>query len=509
MARRGLTLPDLAADGEEKARREAERARWSADLPAWCNAYVHTYDPRLPSPTIPFRLFPRQAEFLAWLAERRAKEESGLVEKSRDSGLTWLCCVYAVHAWLFGGPVSIGFGSRKLELVDKIGDPDSILEKCRIILRNLPAWMLPAGFEIAKHAGFCKIVNPETGATITGEGGDNIGRGGRKTLYFVDEAAFIERPHLVDAALSQTTRCRIDVSTPNGNGNAFFKKRFSGRVPVFTFHWRDDPRKDEAWYVQQKATLDPVIVAQEIDIDYSASVEGVCIPAVWVRAAIDLALKPSGLRVAGYDVADEGKNRNVLICRQGPVIEAPEDWQGLLTTASAYRSREICERRAVVTLFYDVVGVGVGVKGAYDAMPEAPVFALQPVNTGTDPSDREWPDGQTSAEKFLNLRAELWWTVRARFERTYERVVENVPHPDEDCISIPNHAELIAQLSQPKVMRTDTGKIKIESKDAMRKRGIESPDFADALVMSFAPEELAAPIVAPVASRRASGWSIR
>lgn len=494
MVRRGLTLPDTAVDAAEKARRDAERARCAADIAYWCNAYVRTYDPRLKEPTIPFRLFPRQAEFLRWVADRRTAEEGGLVEKSRDSGLTWLCCVYAVHAWLFDGAVSIGFGSRKLELVDKIGDPDSILEKCRIILRNLPGWLLPAGFSVAKHAGYCKIVNPVTRATITGEGGDNIGRGGRKAVYFVDEAAFIERPHLVDAALSHTTRCRIDVSTPNGNGNAFFKKRFSGRVPVFTFHWRDDPRKDDAWYARQKAESDPVVLAQEVDIDYSASVEGICIPAEWVKAAVGLALKASGPRVAGYDVADEGKNRNVLIVRQGPVYSRPESWRGLHTTASAFKSREIAERLKVERLFYDVVGVGVGIKGAYDAMATPPAFALAPINTGNPPSETVWPDKQTSAEKFLNLRAELWWLARTRFEKTYERVVEGIAHPDEDCISVPNEPELIAQLSQPKAFRTETGKIKIESKEAMSKRGIASPDFADAFVMALAPVREKRPI---------------
>ena len=54
-----------------------------------------------------------------------------------------------------------------------------------------------------------------------GEAGDNIGRGDRTTLYLVDEAAFLQRPLLIDAALSQTTRCRIDLSSVNGMTNPF------------------------------------------------------------------------------------------------------------------------------------------------------------------------------------------------------------------------------------------------------------------------------------------------
>lgn len=468
-----------------KTKTTVHRQKWANDPVGWCNRFVQTYDPRRTPALIPFTLFERQAECLKWITERQANNENGLIEKSRDSGLTWICCVYAVHQWLYAGAVSIGFGSRKLELVDKIGDPDSILEKCRIILRNLDPAELPAGFDITKHAGFCKIQNPQTGATITGEGGDNIGRGGRKTIYFIDEAAFIERPHLVDAALSQTTNCRIDVSTPNGSGNGFYRRRFSGKVPVFTFHWKDDPRKDDAWYEKQKAALDPVIVAQEIDIDYTASIEGIVIPAAWVKAAVGLELPRSGRKLGGYDVADEGSNKNVLIARQGATLFAVKAWQYLNTTQSAHKSVDIAEDLGIEVLNYDSVGVGAGVKGAYESMERQLKFKPVPINTGVSPSVRKWPDNQTSAEKFINLRAEAWWLLRLRFEKAYEYKEQGIRHPLDELISIPNEPELIAQLSQPRWFRTETGKIKIESKDEMRRRGVHSPDYADAAVMAF------------------------
>ena len=51
-----------------------------------------------------------------------------------------------------------------------------------------------------------RIVNPQTGASITGESGDNIGRGGRKLCYFKDESAWYERPEKIEAALADNTR---------------------------------------------------------------------------------------------------------------------------------------------------------------------------------------------------------------------------------------------------------------------------------------------------------------
>jgi hypothetical protein len=237
----------------------------------WCI----TYDPRLiptgKKPHMPFVLYDRQREFVEWLHARFMGRQSGLVEKSRDAGASWLCCAYALWLWLFKPGVAVGFGSQKIDNVDKLGVPKSLLEKVRIMIRFLPPELQPLGWSERDHASYMRIVNPETMATITGDGGDRIGRGDRTSIYFVDEAAFLDQPEAVEGALSMTTDVRIDVSTANGEGNPFFRRRMGGTVPVFTFHWRQDPRKDEAWYDKMRSEFDPITVAREIDIDYGAS----------------------------------------------------------------------------------------------------------------------------------------------------------------------------------------------------------------------------------------------
>ncbi len=462
-----------------------ELARCRVDPEHWCNRWCFTLDPRGPG-LIPFDLFPVQSRFFWWLAERERNQEGGLVEKSRDLGVTWLCVAWAVHGWLFRVGFSCGFGSRKETYVDEIGDPDSIFEKARILIENLPEWMRPAGYNRTRHAGYCKIVNPENGNTVTGEAGDNIGRGGRKTVYFVDEAAFIERAELIERSLSQTTNCRIDVSTPNGIGNPFYRKRHGGAVPVFTFHWRDDPRKGEAWYADQCRKLDPVTVAQELDIDYTASIEGICIPAAWVRAAVGLELSGGGEVIVGYDVAEEGADVSVVLPRRGPTaLPDIRSWGQSNTTEGAWRARDAAAEMGAAEVRYDAGGPGMGVKGTWNTAERRLPFRTVPVNFGGTPSDSVWPDGQTSQEKFLNLRAEMWWTLRRRFEKTYELVTGKARHPDDECVSIPNHPQLIAELSMPLVERTETGKIKMESKEKMRRRGVKSPNFGDALALAF------------------------
>jgi phage terminase large subunit len=156
------------------------------------------------------------------------------------------------------------------------------------MLRRQPEWMLPDGFNWARDSLFMRMVNPATGAMISGEGGEDMGRGGRSSLYIVDEAAFLPNAESVEKALSGNTDCVGWVSSVNGMGNLFARKRHSilKKDQVFRLHWRDDPRKTEEWAAAKEASFsDPAAWASEYEIDYSASLEGVCIPAKWVEAA--------------------------------------------------------------------------------------------------------------------------------------------------------------------------------------------------------------------------------
>lgn len=253
---------------EDVSDEEKERVR--ADVVHFVRNYCQLYDPRLEKPYFPFDLFPIQEECLRWLEERLGLGESGCLEKSRDVGASTLLCAFLLHRWLFREGFAGGVGSRKLEYVDNPGDPKSLFEKIRFMLRRLPWWMMPKGFSWDKHSFEGRLLNPATGGSIIGEGGAHIGRGGRTTVYIVDEYNFLERPDLADAALRDNSNTIIYTGTPNGLVGIYKKKSF---LPTFTISWRDDPRKDESWYQKQvdKHRDSPWIVKQEIDIDYLGS----------------------------------------------------------------------------------------------------------------------------------------------------------------------------------------------------------------------------------------------
>lgn len=498
---------------EVEARRggwEAEKARCAAGpdgILYWFDNYVWTYDPRLVGRPggayVQFNLWPKQREFILWLQDRYERGEEGLGEKSRDVGVTYLCGGFALHHWLFVSGFKATFGSRKVDYVDKKDNPDSIFAKLRIMLRRLPAEMLPDGFNWAQHDNYMRLVNPATGAVISGEGGEDMGRGGRSSIYVVDEAAFVPNAETVEKALSGNTDCVIWVSSVNGMGNLFARKRHSILKPhqIFRLHWRDDPRKTEEWAAAKKASFsDPTTWASEYDIDYSASVEGICIPALWVESAkrlrqLEPRLQRSNSGVVGLDVG-AGKAKSVAIPRLGPIVEVPRSRGDPDTTETAHWGIETAKDFGCGQLNFDAPGVGAGVSST---LMKNPVAGLRvgAINTGLPASDRRrWPDGRTSEEMFGNMKAELWWLCRTALQRTHEHVMwiegkeGGREHSLTDLLALPSgdpeSDALCLQLSLVKWERDEKGKIVIEKKKALKLRGISSPDHADALMLTFA-----------------------
>lgn len=475
-----------------------------------------TYDPRnvergLPA-TIPFIPFPRQRELMQWIFDHWRNSRDGLVPKSRDTGASWVAIALSCTLCLFYEGMAIGFGSRKEEYVDRLDSPKSLFYKARVFMSNLPV-EFRGGWMREKHGAFMRLTFPATGAVMTGEAGDNIGRGDRAGIYFVDESAHLERPQLAEEALSATTNCRIDMSSVKGMDNPFAVKAHSWAADdIFIFHWRDDPRKSEAWYENLKLTRDPTVIAQEYDINYQASVSGVVIPAEWVQAAIDahekLGIVPSGKRCGGLDVADEGSDLNAFAGRYGILLEYVESWSGEGSDifATVKRAFAICEAEGYEEFTYDGDGLGAGVKGDARILndgraddDELTVSKFQGSASVVDPDgkipqfdgdDSKDNDERTNKDYFANAKAQAWWSLRMRFLRTYRAVVKGHPVTDPDELisiskTIPNLTKLCLELSQPTYSQNGAGKLLINKQP----EGAKSPNLADSVMIAFAPAE--------------------
>jgi len=491
----------------------------------WCT----TYDPRLAisgrPPTMPFILYQRQEEFIEFVVEACLRpQENGLSEKTREVGATWLCCGISTWLWRYWRGASIGWGSREQDLVDKIGDPDAIFEKMRIIIRNWPPEFLPRGFSVANDMSFMRIVNPENDATITGDIGDNIGRGGRKLIYFFDEAAHVTHPEMAEAALSETTRCRIDISSVDKPGNVFHRRREAGvdwypgadiprgKTRVFVFDWRDHPEKTQEWYDLKKKRAEEegltTVFAREIDRDYFATQEGVVIKRAWVQAAIDahikLGFEETGRWCTALDVADaEEGDTNAWTGRQGVILREAEEWGARDPGVTARRAFQLSGAHLPCELRYDVIGLGTNVRSEgnrlqdEEAMPRG--LRLIPWHAGASVVDPNKPivqsDGRDPREKlptneefFANLKAQAWFNVARRFERTWRAVNDpNFRWQVEDLISIDSRIPLLRKIEKELCQVTMGQGARLKQVVNKKPDGMPSPNVGDSVIMNYFP----------------------
>ncbi len=481
---------------------------------AFINDWGMTYEPRnipkgLPA-FIPLILMEYQEDkIINPIMEQWKAQKPLIIDKSRDMGVTVVFMSLISTLSLFIDGFSAGVGSRKAEYVD--GDLKALLPKARFFLENLPE-EFRGGWERRKHSKENFLIIPETSAVIVGESGDGIGRGDRKSMYGVDESASLERPHLTDASLASATDCRVDLSTPRGPNNSFAKKVRDGIIRRESLHWTIDARKDQAWYDAMCAALnfDKVVIAQELDIDYSASVEGIMIPAVWVLACLDahikLDIKPSGQRVLAFDVADRGMDLCAAIGRYGFLIEYAEDWSGKGDDiyGSVERVVEIANAENYGTVVFDADGLGAGVRGDARKLNEKQINKIEfipfhgsgkVVNPEADafpPRDdqeKEIHISRLNQDYYLNLKAQGWGELRNRALETYRAVVMKLPYDPEKILSIsskiPNHQKLMLELSQPIHKQNGNGKIMIDKTP----ENMKSPNLGDGVMMAFAPRE--------------------
>ena len=174
--------------------------------------------------------------------------------------------------------------------------------------------------------------------------------------------------------------------------------------------------------------------------------------------------------VWGVDCAGQGSDKSALCKRQGnTLLEPVREWKGLDTmelvgrvkmeydaTPSHKRPNEIA---------VDAIGLGAGVA---DRLSELGLPA-RGINVSESPA---------LADRYRNLRAEIAFAARDWFERR-------------DC-NLAGDAELGAELVDIRYKPTSSGKIQIESKDDMRRRGRHSPNRADAFFLTFAVDATAA-----------------
>lgn len=162
---------------------------------------------------------------------------------------------------------------------------------------------------------------------------------------------------------------------------------------------------------------------------------------------------------AGLDVAGPGSDETALVIRHGGRVVLLKAWAhadprgDVLAALAPYRDRNL-------TVCVDSVGIGYYL-GQH--LRDQGGFLVLDVNVGRPATDKA---------RYANWKAELYWGLRDRFR--------------EGSVELPRDARLISQLTSLRYAYNSRGLVQMESKDALARRGVRSPDRAEALMLAFA-----------------------
>jgi phage terminase large subunit len=211
------------------------------------------------------------------------------------------------------------------------------------------------------------------------------------------------------------------------------------------------------------------------------------IPLELVQSAVDRSV--SSLEyypVWGVDIARFGDGRTAIAKRQANrLLEPIIHWSGIDLMATAGRIKAeydgTSHEMRPSQILIDAIGLGAGV---YDRCRELSL-PVRAINVG---------EAAATRENCMRLRDELWFKGREWFQNK--------------LCSIPQDDALIAELTSPTYTFTSTGKMVVEAKADMKKRGLRSPDLADAFLLTFACGERRKQRYRKPEPRHYSAWAV-
>lgn len=233
----------------------------------------------------------------------------------------------------------------------------------------------------------------------------------------------------------------------------------------------------------------------------------------WISAAIDahikLGFEPSGMKTLGYDVADAGEDKNATVGAHGSVLLSIDEWKGgedelLKSCTRAYGQA----KDAKAKIIYDSIGVGASAGAKFEELNKHPdnlnvpdiEYAKFVAGAGVANPDQEYTLDKLNKDMFANLKAQAWWDVARRLKNTKDAIDNGTVYDSSDMISISSDIgdeyieQLKTELSTPRQDRDSAGKVKVESKSDLKKRGIDSPNVADAAIMALSPHLTKQPV---------------
>lgn len=219
----------------------------------------------------------------------------------------------------------------------------------------------------------------------------------------------------------------------------------------------------------------------------------------WIQSAIDAHKRVtpesgswSGGITVGYDVADDGDDKNATTSMDGSIAVHLDEWKGGENELreSAARVASTARQLGAQQIGYDSIGVGAGTGSTLNDMEWRQHFKFNAGGAVERPDNYYGDTKIKNKDFFSNLKAQAWWLVADRFRNTHAAVTKGLKFDASDMISISSECDsklldrLMDELATPKRDFDNAGKVKVESKKDLAKREIASPNIADSFIIA-------------------------
>ena len=223
----------------------------------------------------------------------------------------------------------------------------------------------------------------------------------------------------------------------------------------------------------------------------------------WIRSSIkafkQIDYVPKGVKRIGFDVADgkddngeEIKNdTNAIVEIHGSLLTSVEEWVAgkdeIFTSSKRVHQKAI--DRKINCVNYDNIGVGAGVGSNLKQLNAKYDYQAFTASNSPQNKDSEYKPNKLNKDMFKNIKAQAWQSIADRFINTHNYVTRGESFDMSDMIFIDDRTDnvekLIMELSSPREKKDGAGRMLVESKRDLKKRGVSSPNLADAFVMAF------------------------
>lgn len=264
---------------------------------------------------------------------------------------------------------------------------------------------------------------------------------------------------------------------------------------------------DQRWVddVVQEFGEDSPFVEARVWARFPTSSANKVIPVAWCERATENDEPAAGSAIRlGIDIAADGGDEFVIARAEGFTVRLVHRSSGSVNEnavdVAATCLRHIAEAEEFhvkhsigerVRVKVDTIGVGWGVVSMLQKWHEERRHnaVIVPVNVAERAKD---------SAKFRNMRAEMWWSARTLLQ----------PRPDgAQDLRLEVDRKAISQLAGPTFKSDGSGRIQIESKADMKKRGVHSPDQAEAILLALYEPTRTATMVAPIAFPQVNQFS--